>query len=396
VPEDPQPDLSAVLATFDRVESNLVKLEAVWRQIERAIPEGVAFGLDTPEMAALYDSYRQLVDSLPAIDGFVITATPMLLDDIAHTRFGYWEIDEPLGLLSFDESVLEPARDLAVYRRRLEGQRRSLVRQHVMGVTEQIEAILRDVVLGDGIAEWSDADRWGELAAAVSELDRLTGALVPGNARWSDLHRHLHFGASNDLSDIVTMDWPSVRNELEQSLYDDREPLPIDVDDLGELVKARPTGPVSSKVDWSRITDDQFEGLVFEIVRHAEGYENANWLMRTNAADRGRDIEVHRVVQDPLAATRRYRVIVQCKHWQSKSVGRRDLIECAESITLWEPPKVDELIIATSGRFTQDAVAWAEKRNHERLVPTIELWPDNRLELLLARRPHIAAQFGLR
>ena len=48
--------------------------------------------------------------------------------------------------------------------------------------------------------------------------------------------------------------------------------------------------PVGTKVDWSRLTADQFEGIVFELFRTAEGYENENWLMKTNAPDRGRDI----------------------------------------------------------------------------------------------------------
>ncbi|MCZ7538137.1 MAG: hypothetical protein M5T61_20840 [Acidimicrobiia bacterium] len=97
------------------------------------------------------------------------------------------------------------------------------------------------------------------------------------------------------------MDWPSVKDEVEASLYDDREPIPVAVDDLGELVRARPTGPVSTRLDWKRLADDDFEGLVFALVRQASGYENVNWLMKTRAPDRGRDIEAYRVVSDPLA-----------------------------------------------------------------------------------------------
>jgi hypothetical protein len=57
---------------------------------------------------------------------------------------------------------------------------------------------------------------------------------------------------------------------------------------------------------------------------------------------------------------------------------------------------VDEIIIATSGRFSSDAVMIAEKRNRERERPDVQLWPDSQLEILLARRPSIAANFGLR
>lgn len=117
--------------------------------------------------------------------------------------------------------------------------------------------------------------------------------------------------------------------------------------------------------------------------------------MRTNAADRGRDIETYRVVEDALGETRRYRVIVQCKHWRSRSVGRDELVSCAEAVKLWQPPRVDVLVVATSGRFTQDAVAkkeqWAEGGS-----PMVELWPDSHLETLLARRPDLTTRFDLR
>ena len=116
---------------------------------------------------------------------------------------------------------------------------------------------------------------------------RPIGGLVPGKARWSALHRHLSFQQSNRLSDIASMDWPSVRQEVQYSLYGDREPLPVETDDLADLVRARPTGPVSTGLDWTRIDAEGFERLVFELVRNTAGDENVNWLMKTSAADRG-------------------------------------------------------------------------------------------------------------
>ena len=62
----------------------------------------------------------------------------------------------------------------------------------------------------------------------------------------------------------------------------------------------------------------------------------------------------------------------------------------------WEPPRVDELIIATTGQFAADAVALIERRYHEREVPLVTMWPDKHLEFLLAARPHLVAEFGLR
>jgi hypothetical protein len=49
-----------------------------------------------------------------------------------------------------------------------------------------------------------------------------------------------------------------------------------------------------------------------------------------------------------------------------------------------------------AGSFSADAVAWAEKQNDGGIAPFIELWPDSKLETLLAQKPHLAAAHGLR
>jgi hypothetical protein len=369
-------DLSAALDAFDRTEANLVRLEGVWRQVRSHYGDGISFGNDTPEVDALLDANRAIAAQLPAIDGYRLENTPMSPDELAQNRLDADELGFPEARVSVEDAARQPGRDIAAYRRRLEGSRRSLVRDQALAVTANIDTVLRDVIRQDGVARWKGPNRWGELSELVDELGRLVaGTELPGS-RWSDLHRHLHFTMDNDLWDIVSMDWPSVKDAVERSLYDDREPIPVAVDDLGALVRARPTGPVSSKLDWSRIDDETFEALIFELIRGTNGYENANWLMRTRAADRGRDIEVYRVISDPLGDTKRRRVIVQCKHWQTRSVGRDELVGCIEAVKLWEGDRVDTLIVATSGRFTQDAVALKERYDRERSVPSVELWPD--------------------
>jgi hypothetical protein len=54
------------------------------------------------------------------------------------------------------------------------------------------------------------------------------------------------------------------------------------------------------------------------------------------------------------------------------------------------------LIIATSGRFSADAVTWIEQHNNAGATPFIEMWPDSTLETLLAQKPYLAAAHGLR
>ncbi len=389
-------DLSGALDAFDRSEANVVRLESVWQQIQAHYGEGISFGNDTAEVDALLDSFRILVGGLPAIDGYRLESMPMSPDELAQNRLDAAELGFAEALTSVEDGARQPGRDIAAYRRRLEGARRRLVRGQAVSVTAEIDALLREVTVEERGATWRSTSRWAELTDRVSELGRLTAGIDLRASRWPDLNRHLHFAEPGDLRDIVEMDWPSVKQALEHSLYDVNEPVPVPVDDLGELVRSRPTGAVSSRLDWARISDEEFEGLVFELVRSAHGYENANWLMRAHAADRGRDIEVHRVLTDPLAETRRRRVVVQCKHWQTKSVNRNELVACIEAAKLWEGGRVDTVVVATSGRFTQDAVALKEKYDADRTVPSVELWPDNHLELLVARRPHLAAMFGLR
>jgi hypothetical protein len=63
---------------------------------------------------------------------------------------------------------------------------------------------------------------------------------------------------------------------------------------------------------------------------------------------------------------------------------------------LWEPPRIDALVVATSGRFTSDAVAFIEKHNQSDTSLRIEMWTESHLELLLASRPSMIAEFKLR
>jgi len=118
--------------------------------------------------------------------------------------------------------------------------------------------------------------------------------------------------------------------------------------------------------------------------------------MKTNAPDRERDLAVYRVLKDPLGGILRHQVIIQCKHWQSKSVTPKEIATLKEQMKLWEPPRgVDIHVISTTGRFTSDAVDVIEKHNQSDSALRIEMWPESHPERLLASRPAIIAEFGL-
>ncbi len=136
--------------------------------------------------------------------------------------------------------------------------------------------------------------------------------------------------------------------------------------------------------------------MIYNLLLNASGYENPQWLTKTRAADKGRDLSVDRVINDALGDTRRERVIVQCRHWLSNSMSVDDCAAVVAEMALWELPRVAVLIIATSGRFTADGVGWVETHNEAGKSPRIEMWANTRLETLLAAPPSLVRKFRLR
>jgi len=102
------------------------------------------------------------------------------------------------------------------------------------------------------------------------------------------------------------------------------------------------------------------------------------------------------VVTDSLSGVTRLRVVIQCRHLLSKSITPSDVGNALTSMKLLEPPPVDVLIFATSGRFTGDAAQLIDKHNHDREQPTLDPWPESHLESLLAQRPDLVTEFRLR
>lgn len=146
---------------------------------------------------------------------------------------------------------------------------------------------------------------------------------------------------------------------------------------------------------WQNIDSDVFERLIFQLVVETEGYENVEWLMHTNAPDHGRDVSAVRLRRDPLSGHSAQRVVIQCKHWLRKAVRDVDVSQAIVSISHWQDPPFAVLIIATSGRFTSDAVTWIERHNARGERPSVEVWNDARLEVLLSERPHLIRAYEL-
>jgi Restriction endonuclease len=208
-----------------------------------------------------------------------------------------------------------------------------------------------------------------------------------------DLLRHLHFGLAGDLHDIADLDWPDVKPRIVSALYGDREPLPVENVDLAALAAQSSSSRVPTALDFSVLDDERFERLIFSLFSSTDGYENVSWLMETRAADRGRDLAVDRVTVDTLAGTIRERIIVQCKAWR-RSLSPTDCQAAIAPLSLWEPPEIDVLIIATTGRFSADAVMWIERHNNDGARPKIQPWANSNLETMLASRSDLITRFS--
>lgn len=390
--------LNAALRLFEATEANLVKAERVVSDIESLVPSGIVFG-SAPAHDEGIEVLKHLISALPKIDGWKVSVVPMTLDEIAQARFDAQEAGMAEAFLSVERSIDEPVRLIREYRFRFDRKRRELVRDSMTERIDEVDAILRDlssVYLEREGYEKIEHKRFEELKEEIAQINVLIGSSAVKPNRWGDLHRHIHFGLLGDLNDIIATDWPAAKMSLQKSLYGEQDAVPVEIEDLGTLVRSKPKGLVATKLKWDSLDDNEFERLIFALISSEPGYENPEWLMATNAPDRGRDLSATRVSVDSLSGTIRQRVILQCKHWRSKSVGVVEIAMLKEQMKLWEPPRVDIHVIATSGRFSADGVTSIEKNNQSDTALRIEMWPESHLERLLASRPHIIAEFKLR
>jgi hypothetical protein len=395
----PESPLNAALRQFEAVEANLTRAEKLVQLLETAVPKGITFG-DFPEYEQNSRDLDDLVAALPKIDGWKPEICVMDLNEIAQARLDAQEVGEFESQIAVEQQITAPARALREYRHRFNKKRRALVRDSLSELIDAVDLHLRELnplLQADHVGnEPVEAAAFDQLKQDVAQIGMLLGSSSTKPPRWSDLHRHLAFGQLGDLRDIIEHDWPAAKGGLRKVMFAENDAIPVDVEDLGALVNAKPRGPVATRLKWETLSDDDFERMLFALISSVPGYENPEWLMRTNAPDRGRDLSVMRVYDDALGGTVRHRVIIQCKHWQTKSVGVADVALLKEQMKLWEPPRVDVCVIATSGRFTSDAVSAIERQNQADSALRVEMWPESHLERLLANRPSIIAEFGLR
>lgn len=391
--------INVALRHLEAAEANLEKLERIFEESQKRIPTGITFGKDDV-YEELRRSFADVLLALPAIDGWKPTCQLVDLDDVANSRMEAAEFGEIGMMNSAEEAIDEPGRQLNEYRHKFNGKRRELSRGAILEALgrfdDSLGKVRRKFPKSKSQVGSVEGPEWEELRGIQREIETLLGSVSSRPPRWVDLKRHLAFAKLCDLTDIETIDWPEVKAMLNRGIYEQNEPIPVGIDDLGTLAATHPEGRVTTQLNWKSLTADDFERLIYSLINATKGYENANWLTKTNAPDRGRDLSVLRVVNDLLGGTSRARVIIQCRHKPNKSVNVADVAELREQMIQWEPPRVDVLVIATTGRFTNDAIALIEKQNGGNQNLKIEMWPESHIERLLTERPSLIAEFNLR
>ena len=389
--------LDQALRQFESTEANLARLEKLWQKIEKALPSGPTFGAP-PGYDEWCIAFERILEKLPAVDGFRVERRVYDYDEAGQMHLDALEIGDFEAQIYVVKTLAEQGKLLREYGFRLRAKRRELVRDRLVLRMNQVDEILGS--LRHGESEDRDGSQlarsaWTEVCGALAEIDTLLGS-SPRPEQWDVLRKPVDGDAASESMESAGRIWPEARAILAEGLYGEFDPIPVEAKDLGELVDERPSGAVSTGLNWSVLTAESFERLLYQLIAEADAYENVQWLQKTYAPDRGRDLSANRLDVDPLSGVRRHRTIIQCKHWLSKSVGIGDVAAAREAMALWEPPRVDGLVIATSGRFTADAVAMVEKHNQGNHALTIEMWPESHLERLLAGRPHLIGQFSLR
>ena len=314
--------LDAALQQFDATEANLAKLDSLWTRIRALLPTGPAFG-GPPEYQELCLAFRRVLPGLPAISGMRVADNLPDYDEVGQMHLEALEVGDIEAQVAADKFLDEQGNQLQEYRFRFQAKRRELVRDRLITLMNETETLLNalsPLIKGSEANARVTNPSWDRVKEAIAEIDTLLGSTTRPS-RWRDLARHLHFGMIGDLSDIVETDWPTVQRSLRGALYGEHDPVPVGAEDLSEIVAHHPVGSASIRLDWTVLNAEDFERLMYQLISEAPEYENTQWLQRTHAPDRGRDLSTYRAGSDSLAGVRRYRTIIQCKHWLSILIG---------------------------------------------------------------------------
>jgi hypothetical protein len=158
------------------VETNLGRLDAVWKQLKELTPDGVPFeAADTVQYENLRRAFSDLADALPTIGGSGFEARPRAFDNIASEPNRTQYVGNAEAFVDVLRVINEPGEELADYRFRMAKVRKAMIRGRAETLVADIDALL--VVLTAKVArdgtKLAGDEQWQEIVAGIAELQRL-------------------------------------------------------------------------------------------------------------------------------------------------------------------------------------------------------------------------------
>jgi Holliday junction DNA helicase RuvB subunit len=137
----------------------------------------------------------------------------------------------------------------------------------------------------------------------------------------------------------------------------------LGIEPTQQVVASGPQAADGQVAEGAKLTWQDFEDFVAELFRTL-GYQNVTVTSR--AGDEGKDVVME--FESPLGRT--LRVYVECKQWEEVPVGRQE-VQILHSAVVADG--ADQGIVVTTGRFTNEAFAYAKKAGNIRLIDGREL-----------------------
>jgi hypothetical protein len=134
--------------------------------------------------------------------------------------------------------------------------------------------------------------------------------------------------------------------------------------------------------DWTKLTEAAFEELVFALISSDPAFGDTEWVYPYANTIR-RDISTVRAATNSEGRCACLRTLVQCRHPVSGQISFEELMLVKEQVALWNDPPFDVIVLATSGRFTDEAQRWAVVHNAASRKPRFELFSRDKLEQML-------------
>src|SRR4051794_16334551 len=101
-------DLSEAIRQFDATETNLKRLEDLWREIQSLIPSGMVIDTSSPDAIRYADrcrTFRHILKAMPVIDGVQLSDDLVDLDDIFTHRMDAEESFDISSKISVERMV---------------------------------------------------------------------------------------------------------------------------------------------------------------------------------------------------------------------------------------------------------------------------------------------------